>query len=96
MLGTLKACSFTFTYEMNIIIHKSYPIKTEGTTHIHALKTYMQVFAGLKKRQEATGWGNRHQMGRKKNKEVGRHGYAGRLHTQLTGLKAFEGLFFKV
>lgn len=34
---------------MNIIIHKTYPIKTEGTTHIHALKTYVQVFAGLKK-----------------------------------------------
>lgn len=34
---------------MNIITHKTNPIKAEGTTHIHALKTYVQVFAGLKK-----------------------------------------------
>jgi len=34
---------------MNIVIHKSYLIKAEGTTHIHALKTHVQVFAGLKK-----------------------------------------------
>lgn len=36
-------------YEMNIVIHKSYPIKKEGTTHMHALKTYVQFFAGLQK-----------------------------------------------
>lgn len=52
------------------------------------------------KRQEATGWGNRHQMGGRKNKVIGRHGYVGllllcKLHMQLTSLKAFEGLILK-
>lgn len=31
-------------------------------------------------------------MGGRKSKVIGRHSYVGRLHTQLTSLKAFEGL----
>lgn len=34
-------------------------------------------------------------MGGRKNKVIGRHGYVGSLHMQLTGLKAFEGLILK-
>lgn len=34
-------------------------------------------------------------MGGKKNKVIGRHGYVGRLHTQLTSLKALECLILE-
>lgn len=34
-------------------------------------------------------------MGGRKNKVIARHGYVGRLHTQLTSFQASEGLILK-
>lgn len=41
---------------MNIIIHKTYPIKTEGTTHIHALKNICASLCRIKKGRKQQVW----------------------------------------